>query len=316
MFTALLQGWEATCLRSLLVFQVRENHAESLSLDSSQAVSLMTGQARVPHRSSILQYDSAQFGNRKGGSTVHYLVDLIQYILDEAERGNLVNLLTINYSKAFDSIDIIAAIHHLHQMNVRPHVLQWVADFLSGREQPVRLSSLTSTWSAITCGVPQATRVGPVVFLAMVNPVAEEVQRRWKYIDDISLGESCNRRSPDLDALQNTMDGVCRRADLDHMTLNAQKCTIMQFFFGRPQPPAPEVTANGQRVPVVSSITLLGVTAGPGLKWHLHINKITSKANSVCYFLIVLRRSGMSQEHLIRFYTTFVRPNLEYAAPA
>ena len=86
-------------------------------------------------------------------------------------------------------------------------------------------------------------------------------------------------------------------------------------FFGRPQPPAPTVTANGQQMPVVNSITLLG-TFGSSLKWHLHINKITSKASSVCYFLIVLRRSAISQEHLIRFYTTFIRPKLEYAAPA
>ena len=120
--------------------------------------------------------DSARFGNRKGRSTVHYLVDLIQYILNEAERGNLVNLLTIHYSKAFDRIDTTVAIHCLHQTKVRPYVPQWVADFLSGRELRVRLSSLTSTWSGITCRVPQRTRVGPVVFLAMVNPVAEEVE--------------------------------------------------------------------------------------------------------------------------------------------
>ena len=233
----------------------------------------------------------AQFGNRKGRSTVHYLVYLIQYILDEAGRGNLVNLLTMDYSKTFDRIDTTVAIDRLHQTKVRPHVLQRVEDFLAGREQRVRLSPVNVhvVWYHLW-GIPQGTRVGPVVFLAMVNPVAEEVQRRWRYVDDISLGESCKGRSPDPDALQNMMDGVCRRAHLDRVTLNAQKCAIMQFFFGRPQPPAPNVTANGQQVPVVNSITLLGVTFGLGLKRHLHINKITPTANSVCYFLIVLRR--------------------------
>ena len=151
-------------------------------------------------------------------------------------------------------------------MKVQSHVLQWAANFLSGREQRVRLSSLTSTWSDITCGVPQGTRVDPVVFLAMVMPdaVAEEVQRRWKYVDDVCLGESCNPRFPDADALQNMMGGVFRRAHLDHMTLNAQKCAIMHFFFGRPQPPAPNVTANGQQVAVVNTTILLGVPFGSG----------------------------------------------------
>ena len=88
--------------------------------------------------------DPCQFSNRKGRSASHYLVDLVQYILNEAEAGNYVNLLAVNYSKAFNRVDITIALQHLHRMNVCPELLPRIADFLSNREQCVRLGPNTS----------------------------------------------------------------------------------------------------------------------------------------------------------------------------
>ena len=134
--------------------------------------------------------DPSQFGNRNGRSTSHYLVNLVQFVLGEAEQGRHTNLLTIDYSKAFDKVDTNIAIQKLLQMHVRPELLPWISDFLSNRQLCVRLGKTTSQWSAITCGVPQGTKVGPVVFLAMVNDVASAAPFKWKYVDDITVGES------------------------------------------------------------------------------------------------------------------------------
>ena len=39
-------------------------------------------------------------------------------------------------------------------------------------------------------GVPQGIKIGPAVFLAMVNQVATSTPRRWKSVDDVTAGES------------------------------------------------------------------------------------------------------------------------------
>lgn len=75
------------------------------------------------------------------------------------------------------------------------------------------------------------------------------------------------------------------------------------------------ITANNKTVPNVHSLTLLGVTLVPSLKWDHYIDNVIRRANSKRYFLVVLRRAGVSTEHLVCFYTTFIRPTLEYAAP-
>ena len=98
--------------------------------------------------------------------------------------------------------------------------------------------------------------------------------------------------------------------------LNVGKCAVMQCSFSKSCPPVPTVRADGQVVPIVSSLTLLGVTLMPTLKWDLHIDSLVSKANSRRYFLAVLRRAGVALEDLVLFYTTYIRPVLEYASPA
>jgi len=51
------------------------------------------------------------------------------------------------------------------------------------------------------------------------------------------------------------------------------------------------------------------------LKWMEHVYAITSKAASRLYFLKQLRRADVPTKDLLHFYTTVVRPILEYACP-
>lgn len=60
--------------------------------------------------------DHSQHGNRKGRSTLHYLVDLVQFVLNEAEDGHYVNLLAIDYSNAFDKVDVTVAMYRPMEM--------------------------------------------------------------------------------------------------------------------------------------------------------------------------------------------------------
>jgi len=65
----------------------------------------------------------------------------------------------------------------------------------------------------------------------------------------------------------------------------------------------------------VSIYKLLGVFISADLRWETHIEYIISKAASRLYFLKQLKRAGLSSSHLLHFYTTVIRPVLEYASP-
>ena len=75
----------------------------------------------------------------------------------------------------------------------------------------------------------------------------------------------------------------------------------------------PALTISGNPIQRVSCFKLLGVHISDNLLWESHIDYICSKTNSRLYFLKRLKRAGLSVNDLRCFYTTVVRPVLEYA---
>jgi hypothetical protein len=80
------------------------------------------------------------------------------------------------------------------------------------------------------------------------------------------------------------------------------------------QPP-PQLTLDGATIDRVRTFKLLGVHVSDNLKWSHRIETVCSKAASRLHFLRLLARSGASSGDLICFYTSIVRPIMEYACP-
>ena len=75
----------------------------------------------------------------------------------------------------------------------------------------------------------------------------------------------------------------------------------------------PLLTISGNPNQRVSCFKLLGVHISDDLLWDTHIESICSKTNSRLYFLKRLKRAGLSDKDLHCFYSTVIRPVLEYA---
>ena len=80
--------------------------------------------------------------------------------------------------------------------------------------------------------------------------------------------------------------------------------------------PFDALSFSNNTVEQVHSFKLLGVTIDDNLKRSTHVNTICSIASSRLHFLKVLKRRSLSTCDLLYFYTSAVRPLLEYACPA
>ena len=69
-------------------------------------------------------------------------------------------------------------------------VKRWVIDFLMNRQKRVKLGrDCLSEWADIPSGVPQGTKLGPWLFLLMINDLRPPQVQTWKYIDDTTISE-------------------------------------------------------------------------------------------------------------------------------
>jgi hypothetical protein len=66
---------------------------------------------------------------------------------------------------------------------------------------------------------------------------------------------------------------------------------------------------------VVSCAKIIGLTVSSNLKWNDHIRQTIVKARKRLYFLTQLKRAKVGIDELVPFYSTCIRPILEYACP-
>ena len=94
----------------------------------------------------------------------------------------------IDLQKAFDTVDHQILCQKLRSMGVRD--VKWFESYLTGRKQLVNVNGTESELLNITCGVPQGSILGPLLFLCYVNDMSISIQSDCKlllYADDSTI---------------------------------------------------------------------------------------------------------------------------------
>ena len=245
--------------------------------------------------------DPKQFGCLKGTSTTYCLLDMVHTWLSYLDSpGRHFRLCFLDFAKAFDRIGHNVLILKLLDLGVRRSLVPWIIDFLSNRRQCVKLGESISNWLPVNAGVPQGTKLGPILFLVMINDLGVISHRTniWKFVDDISASEGLKNNS--ISNLQSNLDSVNSWALHNFMKFNVKKCKELRICFLRETPELPPLVIDGQALELVRSHKVPGLVIQSNLIWNEHITSVVSKASKRLCILRVLRRSGVPVEDLIK----------------
>ena len=66
----------------------------------------------------------------------------------------------------------------LYQNGIRGDTLNWINDFLDNRKQTVVINGINSDEVPVSSGVPLGSVLGPILFLAYINDLPEQVKSR------------------------------------------------------------------------------------------------------------------------------------------
>ena len=133
---------------------------------------------------------------------------------------------------AFDSVPHKYRLVKLQQTGLSQHVLDWISNYLSFREQRVVVNGKTSEPKVVLSGVPQGSVLRPLLLLICIYvdgvahlPLSEGSQC-VPYADDLLLFCPINTKE-DFSHLQHDISLVEDWVKCNHLTLNIAKCKYM-----------------------------------------------------------------------------------------
>ncbi len=137
-------------------------------------------------------YDPLQSANKEFHSTETTFFKVTNDILYTVDNKQLVILVRLDLSAAFNAVDHKILLHALeHEFGIIGSALAWIKSYLSGHYQTVYVNGASSTKMPLSCGVPQGLVLGPKLFkmytLALtVIPKHHEIPYHF-YADDGQL---------------------------------------------------------------------------------------------------------------------------------
>jgi retron-type reverse transcriptase len=110
-----------------------------------------------------------QFGFRPKHSTDHAILSIIDKIQKAIDERDYSCGIFLDLSKAFDTVNHQILINKLKHYGIRGVAINWLISYLSNRKQLVSIGNVTSDQEIISCGVPQGSVLGPLLFLLYIN---------------------------------------------------------------------------------------------------------------------------------------------------
>ena len=186
--------------------------------------------------------------------------------------------------------------------------------YLTNRKQFVKVNDTLSNSSNISCGVPQGSILGPLLFILYINDLSHvsEFIRFILFADDSTAAKS----DSDLEKLAEDMTHefglISEWLNANKLSLNVIKTKYI-VFCTRQKNTQPKATIkfNDQNLEQVETTKFLGTHIEQHLDWSQHIAQVAKKLAQVSGTIYRCQHI-MSQESLLNLYKTLALPHILY----
>ena len=178
-----------------------------------------------------------QFGFTKGKSCLSQLLTIFSTINQAADSKNSVDVMYLDFKKAFDSVPHEQLLFKLWQVGIIGPLWKWFRCYLTNRLHYVTIDGYQSSTLPVTSGVPQGSILGPLLFLIYINdlPSCINYSHCLLFADDAKIFQIVTSSHDQL-LLQIDLHEIEQWCSTWNLQLNPSKCHVLKFMLGRAVP--------------------------------------------------------------------------------
>ena len=254
-----------------------------------------------------------QYGFRRKHSTLHAVTKLVTDIVQSKDKTDSTVSVFLDLSKAFDTINHDILLSKLEFYGIRGIALNWFKSYLYERKQYVTYNGTQSNTIEMSCGVPQGSVLGPLLFIIYTNDLPDCIENATTilFADDTTIYESAS----DINYLYRSMNSnLSRLTDWfrgNKLSLNVAKTNYMLFSHHISTDESLELKMADQNIIQTNCSKFLGIHIDDKLKWNIHIDKIKSHISSSLFAINKIKHFA-PKRIMKTLYYSMVFPYLIY----
>ena len=254
-----------------------------------------------------------QFGFRAKHSTSHALLDFLLNSSKAIENKEIIVGIFLDFKKAFDSINHEILLDKLHFYGIRGVTHDLFRNYLLDREQFTAFSEHDSLHEKVTCGVPQGSILGPLLFLIFINDLANisSIMNILLFADDTNLFFKHDNVEWLAKTINTELCKVSNWISANKLQLNYDKTHMMVFNSCKRDTSKLNIFIDGHAVKTVKTTKFLGVSIDDDLKWKAHVNEILLKISKTIGVMSKLKHC-LPKSILLSIYNSLILPYLSY----
>jgi len=269
-------------------------------------------------------FSNQQYGFTKNKSAEDAISALTKLINSCFNNSTPCLAVFLDLAKAFDTVNHEVLLKKLDIYGVRGVPWKLMESYLSHRRQSVRVAGCFSGEELITCGVPQGTVLGPLLFLVYINDFLSLDLKGTvlSYADDTVLFIESDSWEEVRTLVEDDLVLIKSWLDANFLTLNYSKTKYMPFSINTTTKPnlASLIihTINCNRyqcvcptIDVTDKMKYLGLVLDPHLRWGEHVDYTIARIRKSIHLFKKLR-DILNDSLLKSFYTALVQSILNY----
>ena len=206
----------------------------------------------------------------------------------------------------------------LRYYNFEDKSLSWLQSYLSNRTQTVHIGNTHSNPAPISCGVPQGSVLGPVLFLLFINDLPLHVKNSLLdlFADDATLHNSEGTLCEIENNLREDMEYIGTWCTENRMVINENKTKCMLIGsrqrLARLPDPTLNIQINGQFIDNINDDKLHGMRVDNTLQFNKHVDDV---CKAVWNKLNLLRKikKYLGHHHRVLYYNAYILPSIDYS---